>query len=260
MPGNAKTNDFMLGMATVMLGPQADLYKFQPSTHSIGMVKNFSLTAEPSYTELTQGVQNTIVDSVMTSNPVRASMEVYEYTRKNLIYALGLSGADTATAFTAASTLASQVVGGPSVTTIDVATGDGSSFAAEDMITIEGDTDDFVQVRKVASVAGDTLTLAQVIDTGMTFPAGSAVKKVGSIALGSKTNQPYYASLIVGNLSNGTTVAIQLAKLRIMKGFNLSFSSENYGNMPMEFSLYDLTDSDTFFADFGSTPGRILRA
>ena len=42
MAGEAKTDSFMLGAATVMIGAMADLYDLNPTDHSIGLVKNFS--------------------------------------------------------------------------------------------------------------------------------------------------------------------------------------------------------------------------
>ena len=77
MAGEAKTNAFMLGTATVMLGAQADLFDLNPTEHSIGLVKNFNLQVDQTYTELTQGVQNQIVFSVRTGNKVMNTMEAY---------------------------------------------------------------------------------------------------------------------------------------------------------------------------------------
>ena len=71
MYGLANTNRFMLGAATLLLGPQADLFNLTRAEHSVGLIKNFALTAEPSFTELTQGVRNTVVFSVMTGHAVR---------------------------------------------------------------------------------------------------------------------------------------------------------------------------------------------
>ena len=74
MAGLAKTDAFMLGDATVMIGAMADLLTLNTVEHSIGLVKEFMVKSEPGYTELTQGVKNTVVASVMTSNKVSATM------------------------------------------------------------------------------------------------------------------------------------------------------------------------------------------
>ena len=257
MAGSAKTTNFMIGTATVMLGLPADLYNFKPSTHSIGLVKNFSLTSEPTYVELTQGVQNTIVDSVVTANPVRATFEVYEFSRQNLMYGLGLTGANTATVFTVNTTLSAGVTGGSSVDTCTVTSATG--LAQGDVILIEVDADDALLTRKIVSISTNTLTVTPGFPTGVDVPSGATVRKVGRVDVGSKTVQPYYAAAVTGRLSDGTAILIQLPKLRIVKGFNLAFNTNDYGNLPFELSVYDLVAADSLYSDFGSVSGRIIR-
>lgn len=256
MAGTALSNKFMLGSATVMVGPQADVFDFTPATHSIGLVKNFSITSEPQYTELTQGVKNTIVDSVMTSNPIRASMEVFEYTAKNLAYGLGINAG--LTTMTTVGNVASQTVGGSGINTLTLATGEGASFATNDMVIVDVNGDDHLLIRKVASVATDVLTLDRDIPTGTTVPVAAKVYKVNSVTVGSKENQPYYGAKVTGRLSNGDPVTVLIGKLRIMRGFNFAFGTDDYGNMPFEFAMYDMTSSDTLFTDFGTAPAKIL--
>ena len=55
MAGEARSIDFLVGTATIMLGLPADLRDFRPETHSIGLVKNVKLMAEATYIELTPG-------------------------------------------------------------------------------------------------------------------------------------------------------------------------------------------------------------
>jgi hypothetical protein len=92
MAGEAKSIDFLVGTATIMLGAQADLRDFRPESHSIGLVKNVKLMAEASYIELTHGIRNSVVHSIKTGEPVRASSEVYEFNASNWTYALGFNG------------------------------------------------------------------------------------------------------------------------------------------------------------------------
>lgn len=254
MAGTALTDAFMLGAATVMIGPQADLFDLNPSQHSIGLVKNFSMTSEPQYTELTQGVKNTIVMSVMTQNPVRATMEVYEYTAKNLAYGLGLDGS-TKNALSVASTLASAVTSG--ATDITVQTGDGANFSQGDYVVIDVNNDDHALVRKVSSVNVNTLTLDVAINENIS--AGAAVRKVNSVGVGSKEEQPFLSAKIVGKIANNDQVMIYIPKLRIQRGFNLAFSTQDYGNLPFEFAVYDLVSTDPNYAWFEGDSARIFR-
>lgn len=257
MAGLAQTNKFMLGTATVMIGNQDDVFDLTPSNHSIGLVKNFSISSEPQYTELTQGIRNTIVDSVMTQNPVRASMEMYEYTAKNLAHALGISTSGVATQ-TDVGNVASPATGGGGSNTITLGGGEGASFSTDDWVIIDINGDDNHLIRQVASVATDTLTLDRDIPTGTTVPAAAKVYKVNDLTIGSKENQPYFSAQVSGKLANGDPITILVGKLRIMRGFNLAFSTDDYGNMPVEFALYDLVAADTHFAKFGSAPAKIM--
>ena len=251
MPGLAQTNEFMLGTATVMIGPAADLYDLNPDDHSIGLVKNFSMSSEPSYTELTQGVKNQLVHSIMTANPVRCSMEVYEYTAKNLEYSLGLDASGT-TAFTVTTAVNGAVTSGSDELTVDSATG----ITAGDYVMILKDGEGDFVIRKVASVATNTLTVTENLPA---IADNTVVKKVNVVDIGSKEDQPYFAAKIAGKLASGEEVVVLIPKLRIMKGFNLAFTSDNYANLPFEFAVYDLVNTDTFFEDFAGAQARLFR-
>lgn len=258
MAGLANTNDFMLSTATVMIGPQEELFDLNPADHGIGLVKNFTATSEPAYTDLTQGVKNTIVFSVMTQNNVKASMEVYEYTAKNLAYSLGLEGADQMEALSVETTVAAPGVtaGSPGVTALTVASVTG--FAAEDYILINLDNDDDFVIRKVTSTAGSPTALT--VDKALPdISAGAKVKKVHSIGIGSKEDQPFYAAKVAGKLANGDEVVVLIPKIRITKGFNFAFTTENYANLPLEFTVYDLVPTDTFYTEFDGDQARLFR-
>lgn len=253
MPGLAKSNEFMLGTATVMIGPVEDLYDLNPTDHSIGLVKNFVATSEPSYTELTQGVKNTIVFSVMTANPVRCTMEAYEYTAANLLYALGLDGSSTP-AQTVETAVNGAVDGGsPQATDFDVDSATGLTIGDTIMI-IQGD-DDFI-IRTITNVAGSTITVDNALPD---IADNSVVKKVTPVDIGSKDEQPFFAAKIAGKFASGEEAVVLIPKIRITKGFNLSFVSDNYGNLPLEFTVYDLVPTDTFYEDFGGAQARLYR-
>lgn len=256
MPGLAKTNEFMLGTATVMLGPVEDLYDLNPEDHSIGLVKNFTATSEPGYTELTQGVKNTIVASVLTSNPVRCTMEVYEYTAKNLAYALGIQGAADYTSNTVSTTVATPVVpGSPGVTSLSVV--DSAGFTQGDYIMILNDAEDDFVVRRIETVSVGTL----VVDTPLPAIAEDAVvNKVSEIPVGSKDNQPYFSAKIAGRLEvDGSEMVIYIPKLRIVSGFNLAFTTDDYANLPLEFTVYDLVPTDPFYSKFNGAQAQIFK-
>ena len=255
MPGLALTNEFMLGTATVMIGAADDLYDLNPDEHSIGLVKNFTCTSEPAYTELTQGVKNTIVHSTLTANPIRATMEAYEYTAKNFAYALGLEGAETLAVNTVETTLSAPVDGGsPAQVELEVTSATGLTVGAYIMIIV--DSEDHFVVRKITEVNGTTLTVNRALPD---IASGAVVKKVHDLGVGSKTEQPFYSAQVAGKLANGEEVVLMIPKLRIVRGFNLGFVTDDYGNLPLEFTLYDPVPTDTFYADFGGNQALLFR-
>lgn len=249
MAGEAKTEQFMLGTATVMIGPMAELFDLNPKDHSIGLVKNFTMTSEPAYTELTQGVKNTTVFSVMTGNPVRATMEVYEHTMKNLAYALGLNGGNVEATVGKTTTNADIAADPAGVSVIPVAA--TTAFQVGDFISIQSpDTDDNMFVGEIESLDGtaNTLTIKEKITTEV--KSGASVQRLSVIGVGSKEEQPYLASKVVGKLANGDVVALLIPKMRITAGFTLSFRTDNFGNLPLTMTLYDLVNSDKFYERF----------
>ena len=148
MAGEAKTNAFNIGTATVMLASLGtNPETLTPEKHSIGLVKNFTVSSTDQYTDLTQGIQNDIVWSEKTGSEITASMEVYEYTASNLAYALGISGSNMVEGdkFSIKSASGTEVV---------VAAGDslGNDFIEGDRILIQSKAaEDLVYLGKVQS-------------------------------------------------------------------------------------------------------------
>ena len=251
MAGTAVTSKFMLGTATVMLGPMVDLPNLTPELHSIGLVKNFSLTFEPSSVDLTQGIRNSVVMSIVNGGDIRAQMEVYEYTSKNLSYGLGLDGS-AVVAQTVASTVGTLVDGTPGpVTSIVLAGGGGTAFAANDQImVIDSTNDDRVTVRKIVSKSVDTLTVAGI--SGYDIPVGAVVQKVNMIPAGNPTDGLFLGAKVVGVLADGAKCVLLFPKVRVVRGFTVGFQTNDYSNMPFEFKMLDLVSTDANYADFGA--------
>ena len=255
--GLAMTNRFMLGAATLLLGPQADLFNLTRATHSVGLIKNFALTAEPTFTDLSQGVKNTLVYSVMTGNNARASAELYEFTPKNLAYVAQMNGATMTVATNIETTLSAGVTAsaGSPATAVDVTSATG--FAEGDWILIQDPTtpDDAV-VRKIASIATNAITTNPNIQRNLAN--ASVVRRVNFVDVGTKEEQPFFSAMVLGTLADGSEISVALPKVRITNGLNLSFATNDYGNMPIELGIYDLTPTDPHFAQFGAVPAKIF--
>ena len=168
--GSAKTEKFNLGAATVMIGPKDQVLDFTPEKNSIGLVKNFAFSANDTYLDLTQGIRNTVVYSVKTGSEITASMEVYEYTSKNLAYALGLEGFELAEGADMA--LKTPIEGSMAVTEITVDAPKGATaddIIVGDHVTIQGNkskNEDMVFVGKVSAVEFKEETAPEVASAG----------------------------------------------------------------------------------------------
>ena len=256
MAGEARTSEFLLSTATLMVGPSARVMELTPALHSLGLIKNVQVATDMSMTDLTQGLQNTVVASVTTSVTTRISGEVYEYSAKNLAYGAGLdASADASFApITVANTLASPIASGG--VTVALATGQGTPYTIGDTLVIQDTTSgDRMHVGKVLSKSVDTLTLeaAYAMPVGMSFAvATTAVYRVQRIQVGAVATNPTFGAKLIGILpGTGEPITMIFPKIRITKGINLSFQSDNWSNMPFEFVPYNLVAGDPFFADFG---------
>ncbi|HYG34260.1 MAG TPA: hypothetical protein VEC99_05725 [Clostridia bacterium] len=246
MAGEARSDAFMLGSATVMLGAQADLMNLT-TDQSIGLVKNVTLKTTPGFTDLTQGVKNTLVYSVMTSNTTTVDGEVYEYTSKNLSYALGLDGSDVeATAVETTVGTEMTLTGDATGTTMAVAAGAG--IAEGDYVTIQVGSADQVFVRKVTAVADNNVTISSGLP--VVIPVGATVRVMNVLAVGSLDDQPYLSCKIVGTLANGDEVVLLLPKVRVTSGLSMGFKTDNFDNIPLQMQIYDLVATDPNYAMF----------
>ena len=255
MAGEVKSTKFMLGTATVMIGPAASLFDLEPDTHGIGLVKNFQLRTEPSFTELTQGVKNSLVYSVMTANPTRLSCEVYEYTAKNMGYALGLNGVTLADN-TASTTVATAITGTPAASELAVASATG--FSVGDHIMVLYGADDQMLIRRITEININTFTLNDNI--GIAIGVGAVVRKVHALGVGSKDNNNFFGAKVAGRLADGTPVVALFPKVRITGGFALQFQTNDYGNLPLEMTCYDLVPTDPFYSEFLTEQAKIFAA
>lgn len=248
--GGAKSEAFMLGTATVMLGAQEDVLDLTPA-NSLGLVKNFRATQERTFTELTQGKRNTPVFSTNTASTTKATMEVYEYTAANMAYGLGLEGFQFA-AQTAETVLGAAVVANDDVITVDSATG----FAVGDYITIQVGSSDNITVRKIDQVVGTDLQLNAAIKNPI--PVGATVKKSNVLSIGGKAEDGFLAAKIVGELANGDEVTMLFGKVRVTNGFSIGFTTNDFDNMPFELTMYDLLPSDPHYAFFEGEQGKLI--
>lgn len=180
--GSAKTDSFNLGAATVMIGPQAEVMDFTPEKNSIGLVKNFTLSANDTYLDLTQGIRNTTVFSVKTGSEITTSMEVYEYTPRNLAYALGLEGFELTEG--ADMTLSADIADGSNTSQITVEAPAGATvddIMVGDHVIVQGNkskNEDLVFIGRVKNVQFNAATSPEVSASGS---IGDLIKAINAI-------------------------------------------------------------------------------
>lgn len=265
MTGNAQTNEFVLSMGTVMVGPSDETMELNPTDHSIGLVKNVNITVDPQFVELTQGVDEQVVASVNTRNQARVSAEVYEFTARNLAYANGLNA--TGASYDANDdtlTLATTIDGVAEETEIELGAGQGSSVAIGDFLVLQsGVGSDNVHVAKIGSIATDTVTVAAgyEIPIGQVFTAGTAkVYKVHDLPVGGGREDTTFGVKIVGLMSKtGEPITMIFPKVKVTNGLGIQLTNSDFSNMPFEFMPYALLPGDPFYADFPGQQGKILK-
>ena len=99
------------------------------------------------------------------------------------------------------------------------------------------------------------------IPAGMTFPIGAQVWILPAIVLASTTADDLFGVKITGTLSNyDRPVTAVFPKVRISKGFQLSYTETDYGSMPFEMTPFVMSSGEATgrLADIGTTaPGLV---
>lgn len=259
MAGEAITGKFMLGTATVMVGAQADLLDLGVA-QSLGLMKNVSFKTTPGFTELTQGIKNSLVASLQTKNDMMVDAEMFEYTSRNMTYGVSLDGsAVTAAVNSTTTTAALTATGGPPVHTpavIPVAAATGISVGT--YLAIHVNDRDQIFIRKVVSIA--TLNITVNAGLPVNVPSGAKVEVVNMVPLGSTKDNPYLAAKITGQLADNSWVTVLLPKVRVTSGMSLAFKTDNFDNIPFQLTVYDLTADDPNYALFTDASGATSKA
>lgn len=258
MAAAPKTNQFMIGDATIMVGPMASVFDLMPDKHGLGLTKNLAVKVETGSVDLTAGISQTPVFSVQNQFNPMASCEVYEYTARNLAYGLGLDASGTA--YDAALTPGPFSLATPAAaasTSVALATGAGAGFAIGDWVILQ-QSEDYVFAAKVVSKATDTLTIDRAIPAGLTFAvATTTVYEARSIAAVGGQNNFMSVKAVAIMPKDKRPIPILFPKVRITRGFDLSMGSSDYSNLPFEFQPFPLTPEDALYSAFA--PGEVFK-
>ncbi len=266
-----KKSAFMLSSATVMMAPAftTDVYALTPEEHSVGMVKEVAVPLDSSMISLTNGVAQATVASKRTSVQPTISFTSYEFTAENVARSLAMAGevgvmkrGILTTAAAAEATelvLASDPVPGELASAI-AAINDIPSGSTL-LVQRPSPNQDYVFPTKSSGAAtGPTspftvpIAANYAIPAGMSFPIGSKVWVVPALRP-TIDQDDLFGIKITGTLdSYDRPVTVILPKVRVSKGFSLSFSETEYGGMPWELMplLMSATEATDRLADIGT--------
>lgn len=248
MPGTALTGRFQFSTATVCVAPMSLQKAINPLVHSIGLTKNVRVEASPSKVDLTQGIMNDVVATMTNGMPVTSSMEVYEHTSRNLSYGLSLDPGSIVE-----QGLPQAITGAVASGATTFTTAAGNTFAVGDWFYIQENLDDQVHVGKVTAVSTNQVTFAgHPVPTGLSFSANARVGEVNKIdADPSKANNNFAVRIIGVAVDQNTPIILHFPKVRITKGFAMGFSSDNFSNLPFEFTpMVPVATDPGYDADF----------
>lgn len=248
---------FLLGNATVMLAPYTEnVFALTPEEHSIGMVKAVTAVEESEQIQLKNGISQAVVDSVKSNVSLPISLEAYEFNAQNIKYALGLKGsvvrrlrgeltADVASAATSLS-LKSYPIPGQADSLIDAVS--DIPVGSKLLLQKSGETDFVYAVTTtgVATEAAEVYSMdIEAIPNGVSFSTGDTVWVVNEIQTGFTFQDDLFCAKLVGTLSaNNEPAVMHIPKLKITKGFNLSFNETDHSNMPFELTSMLMSRSE----------------
>lgn len=251
MAANAKTNQFMIGDATIMVGAMADVFNLMPDKHGLGLTKNLAVRLETGNVELTQGISQTPVFSVQNQFSASGSFEVYEYTARNMAYGLGLNATGSAyDALTNSGPFLLDTAVVAAATSIPLATGAGADWQVGDWVIMQ-QSEDYVFTAKVTAKTTDTLTIDKATPAGLTW-AVDTTRVFRGRSVGAVGGENNYLSLkaVVITPNDKRPVPVLFPKIRITRGFDLSLGSSDFSNLPFEFQPYPLTPEDALYSSF----------
>ena len=252
----------MLSSATIMMAPAftTSVFELTPTSHSLGMARDVSIRVDSSMIELKNGIAQTTIDARRTGVSAAISATIFEMTTANIQRASALASgtapvikrgvlSSAANAAAVSLSINSDPIPGEATSAI-TAVGDIPSGSTI-LIQRVGAETDYVFPTKSSGVATGTgpysvpIAGDYVIPTGMSFPAGSRVWVVTPVGVADATADDMFGVKITGTLSNyDRPVTALFPKVRISRGFQLTFTETDYGSMPFEMTPFIMSAAE----------------
>lgn len=273
---------FSLSSATLMVGRAFtdDVFALAPSgtnAASVGMVSEVNINLDSSINELLNGVAQSTVDAKRTGVKAGITANVYEMTAQNFMRSHALAGA--ATAIKRGVLSAAVAAGGVSLSiNSDPIPGEASSAITSLADIPVGSTiliqrvngeQDFVFPTKTTGAATGTgpyvipIAAPYAIPANMSFAVGARVWIVSPVGVGNVDADDLFCVKVTGTLSSfDRPVTFVAPKVRMVKGFGMSFNETQYSSMAWEMQPLLMSAGEVAsaprFADIGTRQPGLL--
>lgn len=248
--GSAITPKFDIGTAEMRLGPMAKANLLEQSD-SIGLIDEATYTVNQTSVDLLGGFPKTLIDTAVTEQTATISATMREYSRRNLRIMLGDGLAGTApTEIKSTLDTAADLASGANV--VNVNTGDGSLFTADDVVIIypTGRPQD-VSVLQVLSVAVDALTMktghATVADYNALTETGTVfnIYVAHQVPIGNVTRTNYFSVMLIQQEnSSGNPKIVSFWKGAVAGSMEVATGADDFASSTMEIKLLQPAISD----------------
>lgn len=239
-----KTSALVLSNATVMLGNMGEGFNLTPAEHSIGLFKEATVNAELSYTGLTQGIRQSLIDEQITAQNITISGSGYQFGLSQIKYALGMDGHGMdVTTVQAQTTLAATETA--TALTLD----DASDFTVGDTLVISprGDEDASL-VAIISAISTNTVTLDRPL--AMAVPSGSKVYKGQVLRIGGDSHVKAYKSMkVVAHTTKGLPITFIVPKVAQSNSFTMALGGD-YAKLPFTFKSFALSSEEAGYAEY----------
>jgi len=243
MPGLAKTQSFQFSTASVLIDKMANQLVLNSAANSLGLTKNLQFAVETGFADLTQGIMNQTVASLVNKFSIKASVEIFEMSSRNLAYGLGLDGTNITNFVPFAADTGLSAAVAAAATSVTVPGDVHLQFPAGGWGYLQQGRDDAVHIFQCSAAAVFASGITTITFTGFPVPAGMSFDTIigncGAInkidANPTLANQ-YFAVRLVGiTAMDQRPIIIHMPKCKVTKGFAMAFDDKNFANLPFEF-------------------------
>lgn len=241
--GDSATSNFFISMAEVRIGPLTEALALT-SEHSIGLLDSATVSFAAESVDLKAGLPKRIYDTQITDQSGTVSMDMREYSKRNMQILLGHSPTPY-TSRVEASLLSDALMTG---NTIILQSSEGAQFAEEDLVLIcpkatvsQAD----LTYAEVTNVSQDTLTLGpRTTPLLFDYVAGDKVILQEPIPIGANTTTQYFTAQVLGVNRAGIPIGFILWKCALSSGLEVSMNADDFNTNTGELKILTPSAAD----------------